>query len=308
MKNNPFLLILVTPILLLLMLSSGIPSKSPFDIKEWVVPESAKKTKNPTKVTPDNLKSGKVLYDKHCKSCHGGAGRGDGSKSKSLNTPSGDFSVQVFQLQTDGAIFYKIREGRTDMPSYKKKLSEEEDIWSLVNYMRTFASAANKVEPAKPKVEEKKDTTGKQQKKVVVKPDIGKKDSATVIKDSIQGRDMIRIETLMNGYALALNNSDTAITSFFTVNGSYIPFNGATAIGRDSILEVFRQLFSSNIFKVAFIIEEIEPMGEIALVRARSRGEHKVIGTGINVGEENRHLIFLKRVNGDWKIYCYMSN
>ena len=74
-----------------------------------------------------------------CKSCHGSKGLGDGPKSKELDTPSGDFSLKEFQAQTDGELFYKIQTGRDDMPSFKKKITDDEDIWNLVNYMRTFA-------------------------------------------------------------------------------------------------------------------------------------------------------------------------
>jgi mono/diheme cytochrome c family protein len=44
------------------------------------------------------------------------------------------------QKQSDGSLFYKISEGREDMPSFKKKIPDEEDIWSIVNYLRTLKS------------------------------------------------------------------------------------------------------------------------------------------------------------------------
>jgi len=43
-----------------------------------------------------------------------------------------------FQAQSDGALYYKIAEGRDDMPSFKKKIPDAEDIWNLVNYVRTL--------------------------------------------------------------------------------------------------------------------------------------------------------------------------
>jgi hypothetical protein len=41
-------------------------------------------------------------------------------------------------LKNDGALFYKTLEGRDDMPNFKKKIPYEEDIWDVVNYVRTF--------------------------------------------------------------------------------------------------------------------------------------------------------------------------
>jgi mono/diheme cytochrome c family protein len=78
---------------------------------------------------------GKALYAKQCSSCHGKKGLGDGSKAPDLK---GDFSSATAQKQTDGEIFYKMTEGREDMPSFKKKIPNEEDRWLVVNYVRTL--------------------------------------------------------------------------------------------------------------------------------------------------------------------------
>ena len=40
--------------------------------------------------------------------------------------------------QTDGAIFWKLTEGKTPMPAWGETLSEEQR-WSVVNYVRTLA-------------------------------------------------------------------------------------------------------------------------------------------------------------------------
>jgi mono/diheme cytochrome c family protein len=104
--------------------------------KPWPVPDSYKTMKNP--VTFDKTGAA-ALYSTHCKSCHGKDGLGDGPKAAQLDTPSGDFSAETFQKQTDGALFYKTLEGRDDMPSYKKKIPDPEDMWQLVHYLRTFA-------------------------------------------------------------------------------------------------------------------------------------------------------------------------
>ncbi len=104
----------------------------------WIVPEKDKNKSNPIKVDAESLSIGKSLYKKHCASCHGKTGLGDGAKAAQLDTPSGDFTIPAFQNQTDGSLFYKTREGKGDMPGYKKKIPDEEDIWHIVNYMRTL--------------------------------------------------------------------------------------------------------------------------------------------------------------------------
>ena len=106
---------------------------------EWVVPESAKKVKNPTDVLDkENLAIGRSLYSKYCQSCHGKEGYGDGPKAKEMKGDMGDFSSEEFQSQTDGTLFYKITTGRDDMPNFDKKIGDEEDRWLIVNYIRTL--------------------------------------------------------------------------------------------------------------------------------------------------------------------------
>lgn len=106
---------------------------------KWEVPEKYEKMKNPTKADKENLSIGKQLYDKHCKSCHGKEGLGDGPKSGELETPTPDFTTEDFQAQTDGAIFYKTTFGKEDMPEFSKKISSDEDRWLIVHYLRKFA-------------------------------------------------------------------------------------------------------------------------------------------------------------------------
>ncbi len=112
-------------------------SFTPDSKKPWNAPAAAASKANPQKGA-ESIATGKVLFAKHCQSCHGKKGMGDGTKASELKTEPGDFSKAVFQSQSDGAIFYKISEGRDDMPSFKKKMADANDIWDLVNYIRTL--------------------------------------------------------------------------------------------------------------------------------------------------------------------------
>lgn len=104
----------------------------------WPVPEKYLKMANPVKSDAASITKGKELYMQHCQSCHGKKGKGDGPKAGQLDTECGDFGSADFQKQPDGAIFYKTSEGRKDMPSYKKKISDQDDIWAIVNFLRTL--------------------------------------------------------------------------------------------------------------------------------------------------------------------------
>ena len=104
---------------------------------KWVVPAKYVTMKNPVPAKQD-ISIGKSLYEKHCKSCHGKEGYGDGPKSEGLKGDLGDFSSEEFQKQTDGELFYKTTFGRDDMPEYSKKMPDDEDRWLVVNYMRSL--------------------------------------------------------------------------------------------------------------------------------------------------------------------------
>jgi cytochrome c553 len=105
--------------------------------KPWVVPANYKSMKNPIAMSDASTLAGQTLYNKTCTPCHGKTGLGDGVKVKSLKTTPGNFSKDEFQSQTDGEHFYKTKIGRGEMTKYEGKLSDD-DIWNLVNYMRTF--------------------------------------------------------------------------------------------------------------------------------------------------------------------------
>jgi len=132
MKTLKFLMIIAT-------LSLGLLSFSKLVQEEWKVPEKYQTMKNPTEANADNIALGKSLYSKHCKSCHGKTGLGDGPKGEDVDGDLGDFSTEEFQAQTDGALFYKSYFGRDDMPNYEKKIPNKKDMWLVVHYMRTLA-------------------------------------------------------------------------------------------------------------------------------------------------------------------------
>ncbi len=116
-----------------LMMSASLVAQP----KPWVVPANFKSMKNPVAMSDASKKAGQTLYNKNCASCHGKAGLGDGVKSRMLKEFPGDFSKADFQGQSDGDHFYKTKFGRGEMPKYEGKLADN-DIWNIVNYMRTF--------------------------------------------------------------------------------------------------------------------------------------------------------------------------
>ena len=106
----------------------------------WNIPPKYKTLKNPVATSKESIAEGKDLYAKHCKSCHGSQGLGDGPKAAALDVSCGDFSTKKFQANADGEIFFQISEGKEKMPSFKKNIPEDNGRWAIVNYIRTLAA------------------------------------------------------------------------------------------------------------------------------------------------------------------------
>ncbi|HLN54077.1 MAG TPA: cytochrome c [Lentimicrobium sp.] len=105
----------------------------------WNIPAKYKTMKSTIKAGDASINTvGKEMYNKHCKSCHGAKGLGDGPKSATLNTVVPPFNAKAFQAQTDGEIYYQSIVGRGEMPNFEKKIVDEGDRWAVVNYLRTL--------------------------------------------------------------------------------------------------------------------------------------------------------------------------
>jgi mono/diheme cytochrome c family protein len=100
----------------------------------WVVPDDRNAKLSTTAFTEQNQTSGKDLYQTNCKSCHGDPGKNNIIK---LVPPPPDPASTQLQQNTDGALHFKIGEGRGAMPAFKNVLSSA-DVWSLIAYLRSF--------------------------------------------------------------------------------------------------------------------------------------------------------------------------
>lgn len=103
----------------------------------WVAPERSAHRVNTLPATPDAVQRGHDLFRRDCEQCHGKAGHGDGLQGGSLKPRPADLASERVQSQLDGALFWKLSEGRGMMPSSVLNASEK---WAVINYIRTLSA------------------------------------------------------------------------------------------------------------------------------------------------------------------------
>jgi mono/diheme cytochrome c family protein len=129
-------------------MSGGINSKQqPGSIETTVarklraaaIPDRARKTVNPVRVTPEVLESGLAHFADHCASCHGNDGGADTEMARGLYPKVPDMRKPDTQSLSDGELFYIIENGvrLTGMPAWGTGTPEgEQASWALVHFIR----------------------------------------------------------------------------------------------------------------------------------------------------------------------------
>jgi mono/diheme cytochrome c family protein len=104
----------------------------------------AQKLKNPIPIDAISIEEGRKLYLRHCASCHGPAGKGDGSMALAGGTPANLTDETWDHGSSDGEIFVVIRDGTSsDMEPYKDRLAEKQ-MWQVVNFIRSLGPKPDK--------------------------------------------------------------------------------------------------------------------------------------------------------------------
>jgi mono/diheme cytochrome c family protein len=98
--------------------------------------------------TPPSLGAGKKAYDTYCAACHGGMAQGAVKagviisiiEEQGKKQPSDLTDDQWDYGSSDGEIFTVIKKGipPTMMAGYDGRIPDD-DIWNIVNYLRTLA-------------------------------------------------------------------------------------------------------------------------------------------------------------------------
>lgn len=105
----------------------------------WLAVTSAEQLQNPVTSSRRSVNRGERLFAQRCSVCHGDEAKGDGPGGRALAPKPADLTSTFTQSQAQGALFWKITEGRGAMPAWAIILKENER-WNLVNYIKSLGS------------------------------------------------------------------------------------------------------------------------------------------------------------------------
>ena len=139
-------LLLFAAVVLLVLASASAPARSP--------QEASQAGKKPT---PDAMNKAKKVYDIDCAMCHGATGDGKTDLAKDMQLSLQDWTdPKTLGAKSDQQLFDEIRKGSGKMPPEDAARATNDEVHSLVLYIRKFgkdqsnAPAAPADQPAQP--------------------------------------------------------------------------------------------------------------------------------------------------------------
>ena len=117
------------------------------------------------------------------------------------------------------------------------------------------------------------------------------------------------INKLIDVYQQALNNADTElIRSVYADDAVFMAECYRSSEGIEDIASFFAEIFDELEFMIEFDIDNIELDHDLGFIQSRSRGKIVSKGDEADRVEDGREIFMIKRYEGQWKIYRYISN
>lgn len=107
----------------------------PLAAQTWDVPADQAARLSPFAFSDSTRKAGMEIYMTNCKSCHGDPGKNN--VIQNLVPPPPDPASAKIQVNSDGALHFKISQGKIPMPAFKNILSAT-DVWKVISFIRSF--------------------------------------------------------------------------------------------------------------------------------------------------------------------------
>ena len=135
-----FLVVAATYVMTFALVSMHAAQQPASNPNGWSIPPNAEQEKNPVAGDAKAIATGKELFMKHCKRCHGPGGLGDGPDAEPDSQQDMDLTVAKRAARNpDGVVFYKMWNGRKKpkMPAVKDDLTKEQ-VWQIVSFVQTM--------------------------------------------------------------------------------------------------------------------------------------------------------------------------
>lgn len=110
-------------------LSDTVPQEA------FVAPPGVDTIKSPIGTSPNIIAKGEELYNLYCFACHGDSGHGDGPAGGGMSVMPANFHDPKFLKQKEGTVFWKLTNGKGNMPPFKQILKDDQR-WQLVAYLK----------------------------------------------------------------------------------------------------------------------------------------------------------------------------
>lgn len=101
---------------------------------EWMAPKKAAMVMNPVLFNAESVDQGRETFLNNCAVCHGDVAEGMSADEAGLTKDVPNLKKRL-ATHSDGDFFWKIQQGKGEMPSFRGELKEEE-IWHIINFLK----------------------------------------------------------------------------------------------------------------------------------------------------------------------------
>jgi mono/diheme cytochrome c family protein len=118
----------------------GLISVATSSLAQQTQKPNANAVKNLVPATPQSIASGKALFAKNCRFCHGEDAKGNGPQAPEGTHPPDLTDDKWDHGSSDEEIFAVIKDGigpKYDMKGNNSKMTPQE-MWNIVNYLRSI--------------------------------------------------------------------------------------------------------------------------------------------------------------------------
>jgi mono/diheme cytochrome c family protein len=107
-------------------------------LREWSIPAKYERMPNPVACSEEVFKQAQAHWADHCATCHANNGSGDSMLGRGLYPRPPDMRSAETQHESDGELYYTIKNGvqLSGMPAFGEPGDEDADSWKLVCFIR----------------------------------------------------------------------------------------------------------------------------------------------------------------------------